>query len=155
MLAHAANPLATAGVVSALRVEKWKHAFARQIVHDVIDVAVDFSDCRHRILGDDKDVRLGLDSKFVCNDNCLEFTIKGNFHERPLLLDACTCCQLTTTRDVRTLLMRLARKWNIKHIHFLSMHFTTMEGGLKKELRGNLMEDMLQRGVIEFHFSVQ
>ena len=130
----------------------WKHAVARTIIEDIIDDAVDFSDCRYKILGDGNEVRLNFDKQFVCNDSCMEFTIRGWFKDRPLLLDACTCCRLTTTKDVRALLMRIARRWEIKKLNFLTLHFTTRVDGIKFEVRGDLVKGMRQRGVLDFHF---
>ena len=132
--------------------QHWKHALARRIIDDIIEDAVDFSDCRYRILGDGNEVRLNFDKQFVCNDTCIEFTLRGWFNDRPLLLDACTCCQLTTTRDVRALLMRIARKWGIKKLNFLTLHFTTKVNGNKFEVRGDLIQGLRQRGVLDFHF---
>ena len=34
----------------------WKHKMATDIIEDLIEDAVDFSDCRYKILGDDKEV---------------------------------------------------------------------------------------------------
>ena len=125
---------------------------ATDIIEDLIEDAVDFSDCRYKILGDDKEVRLYFDRQFVCHDSCMEFTIRGWFNDRPLLLDACTCCRLTTTNDVRALLMRIARRWDIKKLNFLTLHFTTRVDGIKKDVRGDLVWCMRQRGVLDFHF---
>ena len=109
----------------------WKHTIAGVVINDFIDDAVDFSDRRSKLLCETTDV----DLEYKCEDNCLELTVRGNFHDRPLLLEVCTCCQINTTADVRLLLMRLARRWNIKQFNFPGIYFTTIEGNTMRELR--------------------
>ena len=93
----------------------------------------------------------------------------GHFHDNQIHLEVCTCCQLKTTTDIKLLLMRLARNWDVKNLDFPGIYFTTTEGNTLRELRGVLVQeveqdeedeelneecncDLREGAVINFHF---
>ena len=68
-----------------MSLQHWKHTIAGAVINDCIDDAVDFSDCRSKLLCETTDV----DLEYKCKDHCFEFTVRGNFHDRPLHLEVC------------------------------------------------------------------